>query len=191
MDATIRVGRLLVATPALLDPNFRRTVALIVEHESAQGTLGVVLNRPSEVPVDRVLAPWSDLTCGPAVVFRGGPVAVDSALALAAVRPGGEPLAWRALDGIPSMARVGLVDLDVEPETVAGNLDRLRVFAGYAGWGPGQLDEEVDEGAWYVLPGEVSDAFANRPDRLWADVLRRAGGRLALAATCPDDPAMN
>lgn len=194
MDEPIRVGRLLVATPTLTDPNFRRTVVLIVEHEDEEGTLGVVLNRPTELPVEQVLGSWSELASGPPVVFQGGPVALDSALALAAVGSGtdaDQPLAWRGLDGVPAMSRVGLVDLDAPPEVLAGELDGVRVFAGYAGWGAGQLQSEIDEGAWWVLSGEPSDLFVDEPSRLWKDVLRRAGGELALVSTFPDDPTMN
>ena len=111
-------GRLLVATPLLGDPNFRRTVILIVEDDPEEGTLGVVLNRPTEVPVGQVLEPWTDLVTGPSVVFKGGPVSPDSALALAMARGADEPLGWRSLDG-SVMSRVGLVDLEAPPELLA------------------------------------------------------------------------
>lgn len=189
-DGTI-AGRLLVATPQLADPNFRRSVVLVVEHEADDGTLGVVLNRPTEVPVDRVLPPWSELVTGPSVVFQGGPVALDSALALAHVRGTDEPLGWRGLSGSPAVARLGLVDLDAPPELLAPEVTRLRVFAGYAGWGAGQLRSEIEEGAWYVVPARSGDVFMDAPDRLWQDVLRRQGGDLAFVATFPDDPSLN
>ncbi|MEV0405456.1 YqgE/AlgH family protein [Actinoallomurus sp. NPDC050550] len=191
MDDGISTGRLLVATPQLVDPNFRRSVVLIVEHEQEGGTLGVVLNRPTEVPVDQVLPPWSELVTGPSVVFQGGPVALDSALALAHVPGTDEPLGWRALNGSPAVARVGLVDLDVPPEILAPEVIRFRVFAGYAGWGTGQLRSEIEEGAWYVLPAESGDVFAEDPDGLWPAVLRRQGGELAFVATFPEDPSLN
>jgi putative transcriptional regulator len=191
MDDGIIAGRLLVATPRLDDPNFRRAVVLLVEHEEDGGTLGVVLNRPTEVPVDRVLPPWSELVTGPSVVFQGGPVALDSALALAHVPGTDEPLGWRALNGSPAVARVGLVDLDAPPELLATEVTKLRVFAGYAGWGVGQLRSEVEDGAWYVLPAESEDAFMDDPARLWHDVLRRQGGDLAFVATFPEDPSLN
>ena len=184
-------GRLLVATPLLGDPNFRRTVILIVEDEPDEGTLGVVLNRPTEVPVEQVLESWTELVTCPSVVFKGGPVAPNSALALAIVPGDDEPVGWRALDGSSLMSRIGLVDLDAPPQLLAGGIASLRVFAGYAGWGPGQLQAEIDEGAWYVLAGEPADAFAAEPERLWPAVLRRAGGSFAMVATYPDDPALN
>ncbi len=191
MQDTTLVGRLLVATPLLGDPNFRRTVVLVVEHEPEEGTLGVVLNRPTEVPVAQVLQPWKELVTRPPVVFRGGPVAPDSAVALALVPGDDEPLGWRALDGTPVMSRIGLVDLDAPPEILASEIASFRVFAGYAGWGSRQLQGEIEEGAWYVLAAEPADAFAAEPDRLWPGVLRRQGGELALVATFPDDPAQN
>jgi putative transcriptional regulator len=184
-------GRLLVATPVLADPNFRRTVVLIVEHETADGTLGVVLNRPTEVPVGQVLEPWTDLVTGPQVVFKGGPVAPNSALALAIVPGEDEPLGWHPLDGSPAMSRLGLVDLDAPPRLISEAIASLRVYAGYAGWGPGQLQAEIDEGAWYVVPAEPADAFFAEPERLWPAVLRRQGGDMAFMATFPDDPDQN
>ncbi|HEY1616169.1 MAG TPA: YqgE/AlgH family protein [Streptosporangiaceae bacterium] len=184
-------GRLLAATPLLGDPNFRRTVILVVEDDPAEGTLGVVLNRPSEVPLAQVLDAWTELVTGPPVVFRGGPVSPNSALALALASGEAEPLGWRSLDGSPVMARVGLVDLEAPPELLADGISSFRVFAGYAGWGAGQLRSEIDEGAWYVLVGEPADAFIAEPERLWPEVLRRQGGELALVATFPDDPVLN
>ena len=184
-------GRLLVATPLLADPNFRRTVVLVVDDEPGEGTLGVVLNRPTEIQVGDVLTAWTELITGPSVVFKGGPVSPSSALALAIVPGEEEPVGWRPLDGAAVMSRVGLVDLDAPPELLAGGIASLRVFAGYAGWGPGQLQSEIDEGAWYVISGEPSDAFAPEPERLWQAVLRRAGGTHALVATYPDDPSLN
>ena len=184
-------GRLLVATPLLGDPNFRRTVILIVEDEPEEGTLGVVLNRPTEVQVGQVLESWTDLVTGPTVVFKGGPVSPNSALALALAQGDEEPLGWRSLDGSSLMSRIGLVDLEAPPELLAGGITSLRVFAGYAGWGPGQLQAEIDEGAWYVLPGEPADAFLAEPEQLWPAVLRRQGGYFAIVATYPDDPMLN
>jgi putative transcriptional regulator len=184
-------GRLLAATPQLGDPNFRRTVVLIVEDDPDEGTLGVVLNRPTEVPLDQVLEPWTLLASGPQVVFRGGPISPNSALALALVQGSDEPVGWRSLDGTPLMSRIGLVDLGAPPELLAGGISSMRVFAGYAGWGAGQLRDEIADGAWFLLPGDPADAFAADPARLWQAVLRRQGGDLAMVATFPDDPAWN
>ncbi len=187
----IRPGRLLVATPILEDPNFRRSVVLVVDHGPEEGTLGVVLNRPTEVAVERVLPSWAALASGPDVVFQGGPVELDSPLALAHLPGTGEPLGWRALDGVPAVARLGLVDLDGPPALLADGITGFRVFVGYAGWGPGQLRSEIAEGTWYVLTAEPADVFAAAPERLWQSVLRRQGGDLAFVATYPEDPSLN
>jgi putative transcriptional regulator len=183
MDLT---GKLLVATPSLRDPTFHRTVVLLLDH-GADGGLGVVLNRPLEVDVEAVLPPWQPWTTEPGVLFQGGPVALDSALALAGVPGDGpEPAGVRRLKG-----SIGLVDLDSEPEDVVSGLSGLRVFAGYAGWGGGQLEREVAEGSWYVVESEARDAFVGHPERLWREVLRRQPGDLALVATFPEDPDLN
>lgn len=170
--------------PALSDPNFDRAVVLLLDHDR-EGALGVVLNRPTPVGVSEVLEPWAGLAGEPGVVFQGGPVALDAALALAVV-PGGGPLGWRRVHG-----SIGLVDLEAPPEVLAAEVGSLRVFAGYSGWGPKQLERELDEGAWYVVDSEPGDVSATEPERLWRAVLRRQRGSLALLATYPDDPSLN
>jgi len=191
MEPDPSAGRLLVATPLLGDPNFKRAVVLIVEHEDTEGTLGVVLNRPTKIPVGQVLEQWTELITDPSVLFRGGPVAQNSALALAMVPGTEEPVGWRALDGAPALARLGLLDLDAPPRLLAPAIQSLRVYAGYAGWSPGQLEAEIDEGAWFVLPAEPGDIFAADPEHLWRAVLQRQGGDLAFLATYPEDPGLN
>jgi putative transcriptional regulator len=179
-------GMLLVATPVLLDPNFADSVVLLLD-VSDEGALGVVLNQPSVVPVSDVLAGWEDLLTDPEVLFRGGPVGLDGALAVARLAdPGQEPVGWRRTFG-----EVGLVDLDSPVELVAGGVASMRVFAGYAGWGAGQLDEEVAEGSWYVVPSEPGDLFRPEVADLRRDVLRRQPGELAWISTRPVDPTMN
>jgi putative transcriptional regulator len=191
MQESSRTGQLLAATPMLGDANLRRTIVLVVEDDQEEGTLGVVLNRPSEIPVKQVLEPWTDLVTGPSVLFHGGPVAPDSALALAMPLGDSEPIGWRSLAGSKLMSRIGLVDLGAPPELLADGIASLRVFAGYAGWGAGQLDAEIEVGAWLVLDGQPEDAFAPEPDRLYPSVLRRQGGDTALLSTYPDDPVLN
>jgi putative transcriptional regulator len=191
MESDPGAGRLLVATPLLGDPNFKRAVVLIVEHEVTEGTLGVVLNRPTKIPVGQVLDQWTELITDPSVLFRGGPVAQNSALALAMVPGKEEPLGWRALDGAPALARLGLLDLDAPPRLLAPAIQSLRVYAGYAGWSPGQLEAEIDEGAWVVLPAEPADIFAAEPGQLWRAVLQRQEGDIAFLATYPEDPGLN
>ena len=191
-------GRLLVATPALGDGTFQRSVVLLLDHDEA-GALGVVVNRPTPVDVADVLPGWQPYACEPGVLFQGGPVALDSALGLAVVTPGGSDPAAGDGEDVPGWRRVvgrlGLVDLDVPPEELAAGMSRLRIFAGYAGWTAGQLEDELREGAWYVVAAEPSgfflDAFSAEPDRLWRDVLRRQGGDLAMVSTYLDDPSLN
>ena len=179
-------GRLLLATPTLRDPTFRRTVVLVLNHDD-DGALGVVVNRPLQVEVAAVLPDWQPYLTAPAVLFQGGPVSLDSALGLVAV-PGDdeEPLGVRRIIG-----SLGLVDLDTPPEVVVAELSGLRIFAGYAGWSEGQLESEISEGAWYVVDGEARDAFSDAPEDLWRTVLRRQGGDLAMVATYPEDPSLN
>ena len=143
------------------------------------------------IGVGQVLEQWTELATEPSVLFRGGPVEPNSALALALIPGKDEPIGWRALDGAPALARLGLLDLDTPPRLLAPAITSLRVYAGYAGWAPGQLNAEIDEGAWYVVPAEPADAFAGEPEGLWADVLRRQGGEMAFTATFPDDPSQN
>jgi putative transcriptional regulator len=179
-------GSLLVATPALVDPNFAHTVVLILDHDE-DGALGVVLNRPSPVPVGEVLPGWDAVLAGPGVIFQGGPVATDSALAVAGLSAGDEdPVGFRRLFG-----STGIVDLDAPAEILTSALARMRVFAGYAGWGSEQLAEEIEEGSWYVVPAEPGDVFGPEPQGLWARVLRRQPGELAWVSTRPLDPGMN
>lgn len=194
-------GRLLVATPALADPNFDRAVVLLLDHDE-EGSLGVVLNRPTPVDVADILEGWGDLAGAPGVVFQGGPVSLDSALGVAVIpgeegpapaAPGsrprprrGAPIGWRRVHGA-----IGLVDLDTPPELLAPALGSLRIFAGYAGWGPGQLEDELAEGAWYVVESEPGDVSSPDPERLWRAVLRRQRSELAMVATYPDDPSLN
>jgi putative transcriptional regulator len=188
--ATLRVGDLLVATPALLDPNFARSVVLVLDLDE-NGALGVVLNRPSTVQVREVLPDWTDVTGDPDVLFEGGPVSTDSALAVGASMtygndPNVEPVGFRRL-----YDDVGIVDLDTPTEIVAPALTGLRIFAGYAGWGEEQLAAEIAEGSWYVLPSVAADLFGHDPLGLWTRVLRRQPGELAWVSTQPADPTMN
>lgn len=179
-------GRLLVATPALKDPNFDRTVVLLVAHEPG-GALGVVLNRATEVPVAEVLGDWSDLARHPAVLFEGGPVQPDSAICLARMR---HPM--RRVKGFHQVSgAVGTIDLSADPERLRESIGGIRVFAGYSGWGSGQLEQEIAGGSWFVLDGLPGDAFVDRPDDLWPMVLRRQGGMMAAVAHFPPDVALN
>ncbi|NAZ74183.1 YqgE/AlgH family protein [Kineococcus sp. T13] len=191
LPSTTLTGRLLLATPSLTDPNFDRTVVLVLNHDE-DGALGVVVNRPLDVDVDAVLPGWQPFATAPGKLFQGGPVALDSALGLVAVpgdRP--DPLGVRRVFGSVGLGSVGLVDLDTPPEAVVAELSGLRIFAGYAGWSASQLESEISEGAWFVLPAEARDPFSDTPRTLWSQVLRRQGGDLALVASFPADVTLN
>ena len=186
MEATLK-GRLLVATPALLDPNFFRSVVLLVEHD-VDGAAGVVLNRPSEMDLASAppLGSWRSVAAEPSLIFVGGPVQPTAAICLARMsKPPAEIGFKPVVDGL------GVLDLDNDPDRIRTNLDRVRVFAGYAGWGGGQLEHEIEEGSWYVLDADPEDALSSEPVGLWRSVLKRQGGRLALVANFPADPNMN
>ncbi|MBD8868794.1 YqgE/AlgH family protein [Nocardioides donggukensis] len=179
-------GTLLVASAELVDPNFAESVVLLLDVDDS-GALGVVLNRPTDVPVADVLESWRDVVTDPGVLFRGGPVGTDGALGVARVAdPAREPVGFRR-----TYADVGLVDLDSPVELVGDGLVGLRIFAGYAGWGADQLAGEIAEGSWYVVAAEAGDVFAADVTDLRRDVLRRQPGELAWVSTRPADPEMN
>jgi putative transcriptional regulator len=162
-----------------VDPNFFKTVVFVLQHDS-EGAVGVVLNRPSEELVESHLPEWARRLEDPPLVFVGGPV--DPAVAIGVVRSdrSAEPTA---------LGGVGMVDLAGDP--AAGPPGPVRVFSGYAGWGAGQLEAELEEGAWLVVRAEPDDIFTRDPALLWSMVLRRQGGRIAMLATYPLDPSMN
>jgi putative transcriptional regulator len=169
-------GKLLLATPPLVDPNFDRTVVYMLEHND-QGALGVVVNRPTDEAAIEGLDVWCELLSPPAVVFAGGPVELDALIGLA----------WTG----DADAQVEAVDLGEPPTEAAPVLARFRLFRGYSGWSPGQLDAELEAGAWIVLAARTTDVFCEDPDGLWRAVLRRQGGRLAWIADAPDDLSAN
>ena len=164
-------GKLLVALPMLVDPNFDRTVVLVLSHGD-EGAVGVVLNRPSSTEVGDLLPDWSGVTAHPAVVFVGGPVQPEMAIAL-------------GHDG----DLVATVDLEADPTLLT--FREVRVYAGYAGWSGGQLEDELLEGAWVVCDSEAGDAFRADAKDLWYEVLRRQTGELARLAMLPEDPTLN
>lgn len=187
-DAEVEPGTLLVAAPTMFDPNFRRTVVFVIDHRD-EGTLGVVLNRPSEVPVGDVLPVWGGHVVEPRALFVGGPVEKKTALCLAALRTG-ETAA--SVPGVISVrGPVALVDLDSDPDALMPKVRGLRVFAGYAGWDGGQLAAEIDRGDWLVVPALPGDVLATPKRDLWTQVLRRQGLPTALLATHPGDLQRN
>ncbi|MFV1989855.1 MAG: YqgE/AlgH family protein [Acidimicrobiales bacterium] len=177
-------GLLILATPAIEEPIFRRTVILVLEH-NPEGAVGVVLNRPSPVPIEAAVEQWSALACHPAVIFTGGPVDPESAIALARVRPG-------VLTEAPLLVgRIGIVDLAKDPEQLSKDVTDLRIFGGYAGWAAGQLESELYDKGWWVANPLADDLLSEEPNGLWHAVLARQDGSLAWYAHYPDDPDLN
>jgi len=178
-------GSLLVATPWLDDPNFRRTVIYLLEHSDA-GTLGVVLNRASELTVAETVGEWAPLVCEPPVVFVGGPVAPQAVVALGQVGSPAPSDGWSALPG-----GLAAVDINRPAAELDGSFDRLRLFAGYAGWGPRQLEAEMAERAWWVFGARIEDIFSSEAEELWRAVLIRQRKPWRVFAEAPDDPSVN
>jgi putative transcriptional regulator len=176
-------GQLLVAGPALADPNFRRTVVLVGEHGD-EGAMGVVLNRPSPAPVDEAVPLLSGIVAREELVHVGGPVQPQAIVVLGEFD---EP----EHAGVLVFGDVGFLPGEIEDPADVGPLSRARVFAGYAGWGPGQLEDELAEASWIVEEARSDDVFTDDPDGLWSSVLRRKGGPFAVLATMPHDPSSN
>ena len=165
MEGSLK-GQLLIAAPQLVD-YFRRTVVLVLEH-TEEGAMGVVLNRPTDTAVAEAVPELAELAGEDALVHAGGPVDPNAVLALGDV------------DGTPEL---------LAPEDTNRELRRVRVFAGYTGWAPGQLEGEIEEEAWITTPAAPDDPFAESD--LWPEVLQRKGGSYALMATMPVDPSLN
>lgn len=169
-------GKILVAAPTLFD-FFRRSIVLIVEH-SDEGAFGLVLNRRSETSVGEAMPPLAEIADPGDPVYVGGPVGSNSIVILGEFE---NPEDSAKI----VVGRVGIVD----PEDLKPPLGRARVFAGHAGWGPGQLDREVEDEAWLIAEAEPEYVFFR--DDLWAEVLGSRGGQWALLSTMPDDPSLN
>ena len=184
----VRAGSLLLANTDLVEPTFRRTVIYVIEHNDG-GTLGVILNRPSETAVHNLLPQWSKLAGKPKTMFIGGPVKRDAALCLAVLKVGADIQDVAGLRAI--VGRTAMVDLDADPESVAPHVDGVRIFAGYAGWTIGQLDGEIERDDWIVSSALPGDVLASARCDLWGQVLRRHPLPLALLATHPIDLSRN
>jgi putative transcriptional regulator len=178
-------GRLLVAAPALLDPNFHRTVVLLLDHDE-DGALGIVLNRPTVIDVEEVMPGWERLAATPAVVHEGGPVEPGALVGVGLSRTPPPEDGW-----VPIVGDLRAIDPTVEPDDLVPEVAEVRFYAGYSGWGPGQLEAELDDAAWFVVDAVDLDAFTSDPSALWRAVLSRQRGRLALLATFPDDHGTN
>jgi putative transcriptional regulator len=179
MAETLR-GSLLIAGPQLQDPNFERAVLLIAEHND-DGAMGVILNRPSDATVAEAAPELEPMVGGEVTIFAGGPVQPTAGVVLAEVTEAGDPV----------FGDVVLVPGIEELADVVDGAGRIRVFAGYAGWGAGQLEEELERDDWIVDPAVADDVFADDPEALWASVLTRKGGQYALVARMPENPSMN
>ncbi len=180
-------GRLLVATPPLADPNFDRAVVYVLEHHE-DGAIGLVLNRPTDEALSEPLDRWIELQSVPSSVFAGGPVDTNAMIGIARTKD----LLDESTELLtPISGLVASADLSADPAIAAAHIDAVRVFRGYAGWGAGQLESEIDEGAWLVLDSEIGDVFSDVPEQLWYDVLRRQPGRLSWLALAPDDLSLN
>ena len=175
-------GKLHVSSPALVDPNFRRTVVLIAHHDE-DGAMGLVLSRPSDVSATQAVPALEGLPGADDPVFVGGPVQPEAFMVLAEFDDVADAAA-------PIIAGLGFMPADSEPDELS--IRRLRLFAGYSGWGAGQLEAELEDDSWIVVDAVTDDAFAPDPDELWRAVLRRKGGPFAaLMATMPFDPELN
>ena len=190
------VGHLLVASPRLADPNFSRRVILVLDH-GEHGALGVVIDRPGGVAVGELLPQWHSLATAPAELFTGGPVARNALIGLVRLTASPESMdgtglelaGWRTL--VDAERPVGTVDLSSDPDLIADSIVGARLFSGYAGWDADQLETEIDEGSWYVVPAEARDPISADPEGLWRRVLKRQGGAQAVVSGFPEDPAMN
>lgn len=182
MDESLR-GKLLVASPALVDPNFARGVVLITEHND-EGAMGIVLDRPSEAVVGELVPQLSGVAGSDAPIWVGGPVQ-PSALVVLAEFSDPEAAAWIVT------ADVGFASASVEMSELATVVRRARVYAGYSGWGAGQLETELEADSWIVEPPIPRELFPDTPETLWNDVLARKGGQYALVARMPEDPSLN
>jgi len=172
---TVR-GQLLIAAPSLFD-YFRRAVVLVIEH-TPDGAMGVVLNRESDTRVVDAVPQLAELAGDGEVVRIGGPVAPQSVVALGEFGDVGDA-------GTQVVGGLGTLD----PDSANESLLRLRVYAGYAGWAPGQLDGELEEEAWVVATAQPDDPFADGD--IWSSALERRGGAYRLLATMPPDPSQN
>jgi putative transcriptional regulator len=175
-------GKLLIAGPKLFDPNFRRTVVLIGEHNE-EGSIGVVLNRSSDMAVREAAPALLPLVEEDAEIFLGGPVQPQAAVVLAEFE---DP----DVAGLVAFGSIGFLLGDVPAEAATG-IRRARVFAGYAGWGEGQLEQELEEDSWILEAATPEDVFTEDPDGLWTAILRRKGPAYRLLSTMPFDPSLN
>jgi putative transcriptional regulator len=183
MSAESLAGNLLIASPAIFDPNFRRTVVLLTAHTD-EGAVGLILNRRSEATVEEAVPRLTPLAGADAPIFAGGPVNPTGVAMLAEFEDVSEA-------GVEVFGDIGFVALDDSLAGDAPALRRRRVFAGVASWGSAQLEDELADEDWIVEPATTDDVFTEKPDTLWEDVLQRMGGSYAVVARMPFDPSLN
>jgi putative transcriptional regulator len=176
-------GNLLIASPSIFDPNFRRTVVLLTAHND-EGAIGLILNRPSETTVEEAVPQLVELSDKDEPIFVGGPVNPNGVSMLAEFEDAGEA-------GVEVFADIGFVALDASLEGDAPQLRRRRVFAGVASWAGGQLEDELESEDWIIEPARNDDVFTDDPEALWERVLERKGGSYAVVARMPFDPSLN
>jgi putative transcriptional regulator len=176
-------GQLLIAGPALVDPNFWRTVVLIVEH-SEEGAFGLVLNRPSETQVGEAVPEIEALVEPDEPLYIGGPVQPSGVIVLGRFEDPGDGV-------LLAFADIGVLGSSAAGEEPPPGLREGRAFVGHAGWGAGQLDSELERSDWILEPARAEDAFSEEPRELWSQVLTRKGGSYALVARMPADPSQN
>ena len=174
-------GSLLVAHPNMLDPNFRRTVLFISQHDPNEGALGVIINRPLDRQVADLVTETPPAGLADVPVFLGGPVA-KSQLMFAAFE-------WKKGDEVKLSHNVAL-ELSNAP---AGEkkLVTICAFVGYAGWGAGQLETEVKQKAWLLQKANPSLLKIDRLPNLWFEIMRSLGPWYKMLAAAPDDPSLN
>lgn len=179
---TSLTASLLISSAGLHDPNFRHTVVLIGTHDE-EGAVGVVLNRSTEILVADAAPPLVELTGPQAKLFEGGPVQPNQPVLLAEFKD-----AVHA--SVPVFGSIGFLTGEID-DALRPSILRTRVFAGYSGWGAGQLESELDEDAWIIEPARADDVFTTEPGSLWRRVLERKGGRYRHIAMVPKDPRVN
>ncbi len=174
-------GSLLVAHPNMLDPNFRRTVLFISEHDPSEGALGVIINRPLDRQVADLVTDTPPTGLADVPVFLGGPVGKNQLMFAA--------FEWKKGDGVMLSHNVALTQPSAEP----GKKDLVTIcaFVGYAGWGAGQLESEVRQKAWLLQKANRSLLKLDRLPNLWFDIMRSLGPWYKMLAAAPDDPSLN
>jgi putative transcriptional regulator len=176
-------GKLLVSLPIVREDTFYRTVIFLLRDGPVEGSLGVVLNRPSEIDVAEIFPALAFEAADPRVLFNGGPVQPDGIICLARgpsvdERPGFTPVlgTWGSID---------------PRETPPDGVDNVRVYRGYAGWAPRQLADELARGSWLVCDALPDDVTSDEPEDLWTRVIERQGPRYAKLKQIPRDPSLN